>query len=758
MLIPYIANSNKINNINDEASIEGHVFDAQTQEPIAYASVGIKGTTIGTVSDNEGNFVFRKLKPGNYTLVVSFVGYEKVEKQISVIEGKSVHAHIELKQTKIMMNEVVISASRMETSKKEAPVIVNVLSEKTFEQTNAQDISQALGFQSGVRVEYNCQNCGFPQVRINGMEGPYTQILIDSRPVLSSLAGVYGLEQIPVNMVERIEVVKGGASALFGSNAIAGTINLITKEPLYPTFSIATDAQLVGMNTYSQNFNSNAVVISKDHKAGASFYQTFRKKNPYDADGDGFSEIGKLDAFSFGTKAYYKIDNTQKLSLEYHTMQEKRRGGNLFSLPEHESDITEMTEHKIHSGGLNYDYFTLDGKNHYSIYSSLQYIDRDSYFGTHKDPLAYGKSQDFTYLIGLGGNNRLDNFLFLPAKIVYGVEYNNNFLEDNILGYNTQMKQHTFTYGAFAQVEWNAKKFNFLLGGRLDKHNLIKTTIFSPRVNLLYSPSDDIQIRASYASGYRAPQAYNEDLHVTQVGGLSLRTQLAKGLKPEYSHSVSFSTDYYLQMGENYQANLLLEAFYTDLKDVFALRVIKYDSANNSMVQERYNASGANIFGGSLTAKISYKAKYTLTLGYTLQNSRYKKMEYWSENPSVEGTIKMLRTPDNYAYATLLLQPIEPLNISITGTYTGKMQVPHFAGYIERDRLETTPRFFDINLTASYDFALTKDVFLQLSSGIKNIFNSFQKDFDKGPDRDSGYIYGPMQPRTIFLAIKLFSK
>ncbi len=378
LLISFSSYAERILKDDDHASIEGHVFDARTQEPIAYASIGIKGTSIGTVTDKDGDFVIRKLKPGTYTLVVTFVGYQKYEKEVIVVSGKPTHAHIELKESKVLMDEVVISASRVETSRKEAPVIVNVMSEKTFQQSNAQDISQALPFQSGVRVEYSCQNCGFSQVRINGMDGPYSQILIDSKPIMSALGGVYGLEQMPVNMVERIEVIKGAGSALYGANAIAGTINIITKEPLTPSYSIGTDLQAVGMKAYAQNFNSNAVVIGKNNKSGASFYQTFRKKTPYDHDGDGFSEIGKLDAFSFGTRSFYKLSNTQKLTLEYHTMQETRRGGNAFDKPPHESDITEMTDHKIHSGGLNYDYISLDGNSKYSIYTSAPDFDKDS--------------------------------------------------------------------------------------------------------------------------------------------------------------------------------------------------------------------------------------------------------------------------------------------------------------------------------------------------------------------------------------------
>lgn len=742
---------------DDKANIEGHIFDAKTKIPTEYVSIGVKGTSIGTVSDINGNFIMRGLKPGKYVLVFTCVGYQKVEKEVLVLKDKTEHVHVEMQEAKKLIDEIVVSANRVETSRKEAPIIVNVLSDKTFQQSNAQDVSQALPFQSGVRVEYNCQNCGFPQVRINGMEGPYSQILIDSRAIMSSLGGVYGLEQIPVNMIDRIEIVKGGASALFGSNAIAGTINIITKEPINPSYSISTDLSSIGMKAYAQNFNSNAVVISKDQKAGASFYQTFRKRNPYDYDNDGFSEIGKLDVFSFGTKSFFKINNTNKITLEYHTTKETRRGGDMFDFQPHLSNICEMTDHNIHSGGLSYDYISLDAKNRYSVYASGQYIDRDSYYGSNQDPNAYGKSKDFTLLLGTQGSNKIDNLIFLPASLVYGVEYSSNELHDEVKGHNILTNQKTNVYGGFGQIEWSSKKINFLLGGRLDKHNLIKNPIFSPRLNALYKPTENLQMRISYASGYRAPQAYEEDFHLTQVGGLSLRTFLAENLKPEYSNSLSFSLDYYLQLGDNYQTNLLFESFYTDLDDVFALKVIESDTINNIMIQERYNASGAVVKGISLTGKLTYKDLYSITLGYTLQSSKYKEIQFWSEDPKVEGTDQMLRTPNNYGYTTFSISPIKPLDISLTGTYTGKMKVPHFAGYIENDRIETTPSFFDLNVSLAYSFSLSKSTGIKLSVGMKNILDSYQNDFDKGINRDAGYIYGPMQPRTIYLGLNLFS-
>ena len=159
------------------------------------------------------------------------MGYTTQVKKVTVSKDFVVDMHFVMEEESIMTDEVVVSANRNETSRKVAPVVVNVMSNKLFEIVNSTDLAKSLNYQSGLRVENNCQNCGFPQVRINGLEGPYSQILINSRPVMSALSGVYGLEQIPINMIERVEVVRGGGSALFGANAVGGTINIITKRP-----------------------------------------------------------------------------------------------------------------------------------------------------------------------------------------------------------------------------------------------------------------------------------------------------------------------------------------------------------------------------------------------------------------------------------------------------------------------------------------------------------------------------------------------
>ena len=221
------------NRLNDsDANVFGHVLDKKTGEHLPFINVLLKGTTIGTTTDNSGHYFLKNLPEGKFTLEYKALGYKTVSKEVTLKKGKTLEINVELEEDQIALDGVVVSANRAETSRRLAPTLVNVLDAKVFTTTNAVNLAQGLNFQPGVRVETNCQNCGFQQVRINGLDGPYTQILIDSRPIFSALSGVYGLEQIPANMIERVEVMRGGGSALFGSSAIAGTINIITKEPL----------------------------------------------------------------------------------------------------------------------------------------------------------------------------------------------------------------------------------------------------------------------------------------------------------------------------------------------------------------------------------------------------------------------------------------------------------------------------------------------------------------------------------------------
>lgn len=741
------------NPVKEGNKISGYVIERGTEENIPFATVQIVGRSGGTVSDEKGQFVFRNLPSGKYTLRVQAMGYKPLEKAVTVGNTVTPDVYFSLEEESFMTDEVVVSANRNEVSRKMAPVVVNVMSTKLFETVNSTDLAKTLNFQSGLRVENNCQNCGFPQVRINGLEGPYSQILINSRPIISALSGVYGLEQIPVNMIERVEVVRGGGSALFGANAVGGTINIITKDPISNSFQVASTMSNMNGKSWEQYMGGNVSLVAKDNSYGIALYETYRNRNPYDADGDGFSELGKLNMNTFGVRAYYRPDHFSRINLEYHTTNEFRRGGNKFNLQPHEADITEQTKHIINSGGISYDRYW-EEKHKLSVYGSIQHTDRNSYYGAQRDLNAYGKTNDLTWVVGGMYVGNMDKCLFAPATFTGGIEYQDNSLHDVMMGYHRDMKQDVKIAGSFVQNEWRMKQLTLLVGARLDKHNLIDNVIFSPRVNFLYRPTDNLQARLTYSTGFRAPQAYDEDLHVTAVGGEGVQIKLAEHLREERSNSFSGSVDWTLPIG-HWQSNILLEGFYTDLRHVFVLEDIGKNE-NGDMIKERRNGNGARVYGVNLDAKVAHGREAQLQVGFTVQRSRYTEEEVWTEVDGEELTTKrMPRTPDYYGYFTFTSALAKNFDFSLSGTYTGKMIVPHLAGYIEKSRMEHTPQFMDINLKLNYTFQLNDHIKMQVNGGVQNIFNSFQKDLDKGEYRDAGYFYGPTQPRTYFIGVKI---
>ncbi len=734
-----------------EASVHGHVIDRNTGEHVPFLVVSLKGTTVGTSTGDTGHYFLEHLPQGTFILQVSGVGYKTASQEITLNDGVALEVNFLVEEDNVMLDGVVVSANRSETTRMMAPTLVNVVEMATYDKVNATSLSQGLVFQPGVRVENNCQNCSYQQVRINGLDGPYTQILIDSRPIFSALAGVYGIEQLPANMVDRVEVMRGGGSALFGSSAIAGTINIITKEPVRNSASIShTTSSINGTSAFDHNTSLNASIVTEDNKMGLAVFGQNRQKDGYDHDGDGFTELTEMSGQTLGMRGYVKTGLYSKLTAEYHHLQEYRRGGDNLHLPPHEVMIAEQVRHSINTGSLKYDWFSPDERHRFNVFASLQHINRESYYGAGMDPNAYGETMDLTWVAGGQYVYKFENCFFMPADLTAGLEYNQDHLQDNMWGYDRLTDQVVRIGSAYLQNEWKNARWSFLLGGRLDKHNLMDGVIFSPRANLRFNPTEKINLRASYSYGFRAPQAFDEDLHIDNVGGIVSMIRLADDLKVEKSQSVSVSADMYAQWGD-WQGNLLVEGFYTDLSDVFALTEIGVE--DGVLIKERRNESGARVFGGNLEGKLAYRSIWQIQAGMTLQKSDYKEAHAWAED--VEAVTTMFRTPNLYGYFVTSYNPLKQLMLSLSGTYTGRMLVEHHAGWIDANRTERTPDFFDMNFKAAYDFRLHGNIKLQLNAGVQNIFNAFQRDFDQGPDRDSGYIYGPSAPRCFYFGVKL---
>lgn len=735
-----------------DAHLTGHVLDETTGEHLPYVNVQLKGTNIGTVTDETGHYLLKDLPVGRQIIVFSYVGYETLELPINIVEDKTVELKATLREVSQQLNSVVVTANRYATKRQETATIVNVLSPQLFETTAVSCVADALCFQPGLRVENTCSNCGKTDLRINGLQGQYTQILMDSRPVFSSMASVYGLEQVPAAMIDRIEVMRGGGSAVYGANAIAGVVNIITKEPVRNFVNISNISNINEHAGYDINTNLNGSVMSDSRKIGAYIFASHRTRSAYDRDYDGYSEVPQLRSTTAGTRLFFKTSAYSKITMEYHHTTDYRRGGNKRDEEPHKADIAEQLRHNIDAGSVAFDWFSPDDKHFISAYSAIQHIGRESYFGAGRDTAAYGRSSDLTSNTGIQYRFSYPCGL-MKGDLTVGAEYTYNGLYDRMLGYNREMNQKVHIAGAYVQNEWKNEQWSVLIGARVEKHNLLKNPVVNPRATFRYTPIEGLVFRAGYSSGYRAPQAYDEDLHVAAVGGAVSLISLDPNLRPEYSHSATLSADWYKQF-DKWEVNLTAEGFYTYLQDVFFLREDGLDASGNVLFT-RTNAPGAWVGGLNIEGKVSFSHWFTFQLGYTYQQSRYTVAQQWSAD--VAPQTRMLHTPDNYGYMLLDIYPVKDFTISVNGKATGSMIVPHLAGYIPKDEETLAPSFWDLGIRLAYDVHLYKHYCLEISAGVKNILDQFQRDIDKGEFRDASYIYGPTTPRTYFagLALKL---
>ena len=736
-----------------DAHIAGHVLDAHTREHLSFVNVQVEGTALGCLTDESGHFYLKNLPEGELTIVFSMMGYETEKRTVTLRRDTLIEMNVAIAETSFMIDNVVVTANKYETKQREVATIVNVIPPLIIESTTSNSMADVLNFQTGLRVEETCSNCGVPQIRINGLEGQYTQILMDSRPIFSSLASVYGLEQLPAGMVDRIEVIRGGGSALYGANAIAGVVNIITKEPSRNSFNISNSSAFTQTGTYDINTNMNASVVSENQKAGLFLFGVQRNRQQYDRDNDGYSDIPHLNSTTVGFRSYFKTSDYSKITAEYHHTTEFRRGGyGIDSLQPHESPLTEQLKHNIDAATAKWDMYTADNKHFVSVYTSFQHIARDSYFGTNYNPNAYGKSTDIVSVTGAQYRFSYPCGI-MNADLSAGAEYSYNQLRDQILGYDRNTLQRVHLGGGYVQNEWKNKQWSILVGGRLEQHSLLDKPVFSPRANIRYTPIEPIILRLSYASGYRAPQIYEEDLHVGAVGGEVSLISLDENLKPEYSHSISGSIDMYKRFGK-WDLNLTLEGFFTQLNDVFTLVENGHD-AHGNLLLTRTNASGARVAGMNIEAKVGFGHLLTFQAGYTYNHSRYIEPLQWSENPNIAPQRRMFRTPEHYGYFLCNIEPVKHFHIVTNGKVTGNMLVQHFAGYVPEDEEVTTPTFFECDIKLCYDIPLYKHYTLEINAGVKNILDQFQSDLDKGMDRDAGFIYGPATPRTFFAGINL---
>ena len=765
---------------------QGHITGTITADglPLENASVFFENTTLGTSSDFDGKYSL-SIAEGTHLLNIQAIGFATVKQQVRIEKDATLSLNFSLKEDVLGLDQIVVSATRRHLNKRTAPVVVTVTDSKIFKATQSISLSEGMNFQPGLRIETNCQNCGFSQIKMNGLDGAYSQILIDSRPVFSALNSIYGLDQIPTNTVERIEVVRGGGSALFGSNAIAGTINIITKDPTTNGFQIGSHFGAIHNSAFDKATTFNGTLVSEDFDTGIAVFGMYRNREPLDYDRDGYTELTRMENKSFGFKAFYKTKERNKITLEFHTLHEFRRGGNHLDLQPFEANISEQIASDVVTGGLTYEFKSQNLKHSLSFYSSASFSKNQNYYGgrgqgnpaegfenTLLESLdGFGNSRDNTWVFGGQYTYDFEKFLGGSGTFTGGLEYKYDDMEDNKPTINALIAQTLKIFGVYVQQEWKIDERIKLLGGlRVDAHNLTnQNRIVNPRFTALYNVTESLRVRTSFAKGYRAPQVFTEDVHASLAAGELSRILVPKmTLKTENSDSYLASLDWETTTTLG-ALSLSLEGFYTHLKNPFVLVAYeksnidkdRYPKPNEGMTWVKENGDNARVKGVNFELKYSPNKIWLVQLGATLQESKYDQPQDWSseENNSDKAAAHFFKSPNAYGNFVLGYAPTKRFQNNLSGVYTGSMLVPHLAGAPENpteDRLENTPSFFELNLKSSYLFDLDahEHLGMEVSIGVQNLLDSYQKDFDTGPLRDANYVYGPTRPRTCFVGLK----
>jgi len=675
--------------------------------------------------------------------------------------------------------DVVVTGTTLERALEDAPVRTQVVDREDVEQRKARNLAEALNYTTGVRVESNCQNCGFTQLRLNGLDGAYTQVLIDGLPSFSGLAGVYGLEQLPAEMIERVEIVKGGGSSLYGPSAVAGVINIITRKPRENFFSSLASVDLISLEAPDLRLSADGGVVSRNGRVAAHVFANRRRRGDLDLSGDGFTELTILDQFSGGANVFVTPFDGAELRVSFLALQEYRRGGDALELPAHQAAIAEEIDTSRIQGDVRFKHEVSDLLTYHLGYV-IAYTDRRSYYGGGGDvvPVAPGPGEPVTqeYLddlearaVALGGYGRTRNPLHVadahvdlsfdalgPQVLTIGAQANIDDVTDRYLGYDRVIDDTFSVIGAYAQHDWIFADWGeSVIGVRVDQHSELENPIASPRLALMLRPSDSVRLRTAYATGFRAPQAFDEDLHIDTVGGAArliendpdLVAERSQSIAQQVAYKTELSSDVALSLGANGYLNRLANAFVLNERD---------DPTTPEEEVIRENRGTTTVIGAEVEASLEAPL-WAARAGWTLERAR-------NDEPDEDfGRNRIFRTPFHYGYVEGVFKR-GGLELQSGIEFTGPMLVPRFDEDANPLTVIDSPWFASWNVNVSYASltfgALVFEPFLGVRNlldsrqGAPNVFGPGSTEFSNGATRDSDFVFGPIQPRTVFAGVK----
>ncbi len=706
-------------------TIKGNVMDGRSGVP--FANIGIKDNKGGTTSDIDGNFILNNVPIGEQEIIVSVLGFEKFRQKVNVINGQETNVSLVIKHSSLALDQVVVTGTMKETFISASPVKVEVITQKFLQTNPTNNIIEAVQTVNGVQEQINCGVCGTNDIHINGMEGPYTLVLIDGMPIMSALATVYGFNGIPTSLVDRVEIIKGPSSTLYGSEAVGGVINIITTKP--------EKMPIIGFNTYYTSHRELNVDFAVTPKFGKKLTTTlsgnyYRNQYRMDFNEDNFTDIPLNNRFTLFNKwsIARKEHRIANIALRYYT--ENRFGGVLQWQPKHRGSDSIYGE-SIYTNRLEVigSYQLPVSNHHLRIDYSYNFHDQDSYYGK----TLYRAHQQIFY------SNLLWNRKLGKHDVLTGLTLRYQLYSDNAAA-NTD--ENKFIPGIFVQDEYTIGKTSVLLAGvRLDHHEN-HGLIFSPRLSFKQKIGTYTSVRLNSGTGFRLVHLFTED-HAALTG--ARQVVIKSNLEPERSFNVNLNINHVYSFA-NGTGTLDVDAFYT----YFTNKIIPdYSTDPNLIIYD--NLAGFGVTRG-FAASINHSFAFPLrvNIGGTFQDvyqvtenligEKVKQKQLFT--PAFSGTFVV-----GYKFRKL------KLSIDYTGRVMGPQKLPHYDAPFARP--ETSPWFTIQNVQ------ITKEInSFSMYVGVKNIFNWTQSsplinpENPFGKDFDTAYAWGPLQVRRFFVGVR----
>jgi len=683
--------------LNISAQVESEKFtltgkislEGQT-EPAFGAALYINELRIGTTADTAGNFTISAIPKGSYTIRISYVSFPTITERNVKIDRNLIR-NFTLKSGENSLNEVVVTGTMKEVSKLDSPVPVDIITAKFIYKNPVPSIFEGLSYVNGVRPQLNCNVCSTGDIHINGLEGPYTMVLIDGMPIVSGLSTVYGLSGIPNSLIDRVEIVKGPASTLYGSEAVGGLINIITKNPSRaPVFS--ADAFSTSWLDYNIDLGLKLSPAPKVNSLLGISY--FNYQNPIDNNKDGFTDLTLQNRISIFNKWTFDLPDNKKANIAARYFYEDRWGG-------------QMNWNKSYRGGNE-------------VYGESIYTKRFEVLGNYQLPVE--EKVTFQYSFSSHHQNSVYGHVPFVAdqkiafaqllwdkelgkhNFLFGTPFRYTFYNDNTLA--TQERDgkdkadRILLPGIFVQDEIKLGAHVLLLGARYD-YNSRHGSIFTPRMAYKFKFNQTDVVRLNIGRGFRIVNLFTED-HAALTG--SREVIVKEALNPEQSWNANVNFVKKIVTGNSF-IGFDASVFYT----YFTNRILPdYDTNPNQIIYD--NLDGYAVSKGiSLNLDFNFPFPLKIIAGGTLMDN------FQSEN-SVKFR-PVLTEKYTGIWSVSYEIPKAGISFDYTGNIYGPMRLPLLSADDPRAAISPVWSLQNIQMTKKFDNGI------EIYGGIKNLLN-----------------------------------